>query len=814
MRTDLPTGTVTFLFTDVEGSTKLLHELGAEAYATALAEHRRVIREMCGREGGVEVDTQGDAFFVAFPTATGAVAAASALTEVLAAGRVQVRVGIHTGTPLVTDEGYVGDDVHLAARLADSGHGGQVVLSRATAALLKQSLVDLGEQRFKDVDGPVGVFQVGDRSFPPLRTISNTNLPRPASSFLGREQELAAVLERFANGARLVTLTGPGGSGKTRLAIEAAESLIPGYHAGVFWVGLSALRDPMLVTETIARAVGAKNGLTDHIGERDMLLLLDNLEQVIDAAPELTLILERCPKLALLVTSRELLRIAGEVEYAVPPLAEPEAVALYCERAQADTTDDVAALCARLDNLPLAIELAAARGRVLPPVEVLERLSDRLDLLRGGRDADPRQRTLRATIEWSHELLSPEEQQLFARLAVFRGGCTLDAAETVCEANLDMLLSLVEKSLVRFANGRYWMLETIREYAAERLRELEDVSVLRERHVDYFLELAHRAEPELEAAEQAAWLDRLEDELDNIRAALDLAQDSGRSEEALAAALALRRLWDMRVPSHEAQRRFEGLLAVEQPLELRALALRDLAQVAIFRGDHERAAQIAEERLELYRALDDDVGIHRTLQGLAVIAIERGDLERARALISPVVAWARDVSEYELTYPLDTLAEIAFREGEYEESLTVSQEALAIYERLGDDMGVAGACGGIGTTYLYQGRLDDARAFLSRSLTIWRGLGDRRVLGWLFALAALVAVMRGDARRAALLLGKSDDVMKEIGERRPSWPGGPDDRATRAVSEALGEDEFQAARSEGAALPFDEAVELALASID
>ncbi len=273
MRTDLPSGTVTFLFTDVEGSTRFLNEFGAEAYAQALAEHRRVIREACTEQGGVEVDTQGDAFFFAFPTAPGAVTAATAFTEALASGEIRVRVGLHTGSPLLTEEGYVGDDVHLAARVAASGHGGQIILSAATAQLTEFELMDLGEHRFKDVTVAVPIFQLGDESFPPLKTISNTNLPRPASSFVGRNEELSEILARIRRGARLVTLTGPGGTGKTRLALEGALTLVPEYKAGVFWVGLAALRDPVLVTGSIAQTIGAKNGLAAHIGEREMLLL-------------------------------------------------------------------------------------------------------------------------------------------------------------------------------------------------------------------------------------------------------------------------------------------------------------------------------------------------------------------------------------------------------------------------------------------------------------------------------------------------------------------------------------------------------------
>jgi predicted ATPase len=515
-----PSGTVTLVFSDIEGSTKLLEELGTEAYREALAEHRRIVREAYGRYSGYEVDYEGDAFFYTFASASDAVAAVSEAMRGLERGPIAIRVGIHTGTPAPDPPKYVGMDVHFAARVMSSAHGGQVVLSNATAELLDLELTELGEHRLKDISEAVALYQLGEGSFPPLKTISNTNLPRPASSFLGREAELAQVLARIEQGARLVTLSGPGGTGKTRLALEAASSLVPSYKAGVFWVGLATLRDPTLVAETIAQTLGAKDGLASHIGDREMLLLLDNLEQVIEAASELAALLRACPNLTLLVTSRELLRVSGEVEYAVPPLAEPEAVALFCARARLEPSAEIAELCDGLDSLPLAVELAAARTKALSPAQILERLSQRLDLLKGGHDSDPRQQTLRATIEWSYDLLTPEEQQLFARLSVFAGGCTLEAAEEVAGADLDTLQSLVEKSLVRFTTSelgsRYWMLETIREFAAERLDNAGEILAIRQRHADQYLSLAERVERERSEAASTEPLQRLADEHDNV----------------------------------------------------------------------------------------------------------------------------------------------------------------------------------------------------------------------------------------------------------------------------------------------------------
>ncbi len=479
-RHDLPSGTVTFMFTDIEGSTKLLHKLGAEGYAAAMAEHRRILREAFSTHGGIEVDTQGDAFFVAFPIAHGALAAAAESAERLAGGPIHVRIGIHTGTPHLTDDGYIGTDVHRAARIAAAGHGGQVLVSGVAAALLDQTrLRDLGEHRLKDLSAPERIYQLGETDFPPLKSLHQTNLSVPATSFLGREAELAdidALLRR--PDVRLVTITGTGGTGKTRLALQAAGGVADDFPAGVWWVPLAALRDWQLVLPAVAQALGAQGDVGDHIGDSQMLLVLDNFEQVSRAASDMGRLLARCPRLTTLVTSREPLHLDGEWEYAVGPLRDEEAVALFEARAVAVQRDfsgngEVQAICARLDNLPLAIELAAARVKVLSPRALLERLEQRLPVLATrSTDAPERQRTLRATIEWSHELLSTDEQRLFASLAVFGGGWTLDAAEAVVDADLDMVQSLVDKSLVRGRDDRYWLLETIREYAAERARSL------------------------------------------------------------------------------------------------------------------------------------------------------------------------------------------------------------------------------------------------------------------------------------------------------------------------------------------------------
>ncbi|HSI98081.1 MAG TPA: adenylate/guanylate cyclase domain-containing protein [Gaiellaceae bacterium] len=556
MRPDLPAGTVTFLFTDVEGSTKLLHELGAEGYAEALAEHRRVIREACAAQGGVEVDTQGDAFFFAFPTAPGALTAALEMTAALGSGPIRVRTGLHTGTPLLGEEGYVGPDVHRAARIAAAGHGGQVLVSQSAAALVEADLRDLGEQRLKDLSAPERIYQLGDDDFPQLKTLHQTNLPIPATAFLGRERELSEVADLLSRAdVRLLTLTGPGGTGKTRLAAQAAGAHAERYAAGVWWVPLAPLRDHALVLETAAQVLGAKNGVAEYVADRHMLLLFDNFEHVVEAASGVASLLTSCPNLELLVTSREPLHVTGEQEYPVPPLVHEEGVGFFLARARAVKPDfeangSVSEICLRLDDLPLALELAAARVRALSPAQILERLEQRLPLLiAGARDAPERQRTLRGTIEWSHDLLTPEEQQLFRRLSVFAGGCTLEAAEEVSDADLAVLQSLIEKSLLRFSDERYWMLETIREFAGEQLGGSGEADELRRMHAGWFRALVGRVAPilyEPQTTERLRALELLDVESDNLHAALEWAEEHGSdgAVEVLARALAWRWLED------------------------------------------------------------------------------------------------------------------------------------------------------------------------------------------------------------------------------------------------------------------------------
>ena len=815
VRSDLPSGTVTFLFTDVEASTRLLHELGVEAYGQALAEHRGVLREAVASHGGVEFGTQGDAFFAAFPTAPGALQAAWEAQEGLTRGPLRVRMGLHTGTAQVVDEDYVGADVHLAARIAAAAHGGQVLVSAATAALVpREELAELGEHRLKDFPGPVRLFQVGPVRFPPLRTISNTNLPRPVSSFVGREREVSEVASLLREGARLLTLTGPGGSGKTRLGIEAASELVPEFGAGVFWVGLAPLRDPGLVVPTIAHTLGAENGLADHIGEREMLLLLDNLEHVVEAAPELSSLLEGCPNLRLLVTSRELLRVRGETEYPVPPLADPDAVELFSARAGAEPDETVAVLCQALENLPLALELAAARTAILSPVQILERLGQRLDVLKGGRDVEARQETLRAAIDWSHELLTAADQTLFARLAVFRGGCTLQAAEQVAEADLDVLQSLVDKSLLRLGDGRYRMLETIRQHAAEKLEASEEAQELNRRHAEWFLALAEEAEQHLRTNPKQ-WLDRLEAEHDNLRAALDRSVASEETQLALRLAGALAPdFWPRRGHLIEAQRRLERVLSADlRPTPARAKALNGAADLAEASGDLATARLRAEEALGLYRSLGDAWGVANSRWTLGGVLADEGDWAKAQELVEASVRDFRELGdEHNAMRANRTLAWTCHGLGQVERARELYEENLPRARALGDVTIEALMLGVLATMYAVpEGRFGEALSMLERGYRIHRELGDRLAMMVDLCRFAHALASAGRARTATRVLSASDALREEIGAN-VRWVAELNDDTLIAIRAHLDEAAFNEAWEQGRKLTIHEAVALALDS--
>jgi predicted ATPase/class 3 adenylate cyclase len=830
----LPSGTVTFLFTDVEGSTRLLHELGAEQYAEELATHRRLLRDAFTRHGGVEVDTQGDAFFIAFPTAPGALAAAADAIAALEGGPIRVRIGLHTGTPLVTEEGYVGEDVHRAARIAACGHGGQVLVSGSTAALLTpgsdevrgDALGDLGLHRLKDLSAPERIFQLGGHAFPPLKSLYRTNLPFPATPFLGREAELADVASLLArDDVRLLTLTGPGGTGKTRLALQAVAAASDAYPDGVFWVPLAPLRDPALVLEEASAAVGASDGLADHVGDKRLLLLLDNFEHLVDAAADLLELLASCPNLQLVVTSRELLRLHGEHAYPVPPLAENDGIELFTARARAVSpafAPDafVPEICRHLDDLPLALELAAARVRALTPEQLLERLGGRLDLLTAGRGVDPRQQTLRATIEWSHDLLDDDEKHLYARISVFRGGCTLDAAEQVCAARLDTVQALVDKSLLRYNEDRYWMLETVREHASEQLQRSGEADELCRRHADYYLALAMEGEPHLRSG-STEWLERLGHELDNLRTAFDRLETSGDGERVLALAGATWLLWEGKGHLKEAVRRLEAALAHDGgPTIARAGALLGAATMSDdLGGDLDTSFRRAEDALAIYRAHDDVWG---TATALLVLGLNRMlDHNPSLALgyfeeSADGFRRAGDVhNELQSTRRLAWAYEVC---GDLDRARATHQENLARARGLGDAFLVARTLAVLAQYDLEAGRVDDSVVArlkeshaLHRTGTTLENHYSHAILVTRFAFALS---LRGALSCAARLLACSERLFAEHEMLVEWWVKEMEATTLSRIKEELDSEELARAWEEGQTLTIDEAVALALRELE
>jgi predicted ATPase/class 3 adenylate cyclase len=758
VRDELPRGTVTFLFTDVERSTQLLLELGPEGYAAALAEHRRLLREVFARHGGVEVDTQGDGFFVAFPTAPGALAAAQEATAGLEATRMRIRIGVHTGTPLLTPEGYVGEDVHRAARIAAAGHGGQVLVSASTAALVSDvSLRDLGEHRFKDLAASERVFQVGEAAFAPLKSLHRTNLPVPATPFLGRKHELGMVVELLArDDVRVLTLTGPGGTGKTRLALQASAEVAERFADGLWWVPLAPVRDPALVATAVAQALEVKeqpgrplaDTLAGSLAGMRALVLLDNAEHLLPAVARDIARLRDANGSTVLVTSRERLRIQGEHVFAVPSMSPRDGVALFLARAAQLGAEPAPAgaiekLCERLDELPLALELAAARTRLFSPEQLLERLGQRLDLLRGDRDADPRQQTLRATIEWSHELLDETEQLVFRRLAVFAGGCTYDAVESVCGTGPDELQSLLDKSLVRRRDTdqgpRYWMLETIREFAVERLLASGERDARREAHARHFVAQADERDVRRFSIADPEGLAWLSSERDNLQAAVDWALETGDDALFAVAARALCSWWLLTGTAREGLRRIEAVLQrrARQPPEVVTNLVLAASDLARFTGDEARAIELFEEILD--RVHDNDL-LRATINAdLSEILIRQGNLDEAEAHLRESLALgggARATASF---------AELALARGDYEAAETLARDANAGFQGV-HAYNVVATQEILGEAARRRGRLEQARSWFALAARGACELGDKGLTAdCLDGLAAAEAGVGRDA---------------------------------------------------------------------
>jgi predicted ATPase/class 3 adenylate cyclase len=812
VREDLPTGTVTFLFTDVEGSTRLLQEHG-DRYAQLVAEHRRVLREAFTRYGGVEVDTQGDAFFVAFGKASDALAAAAEARDELERGPIRVRIGLHTGEPLVTEEGYVGIDVHRAARIAAAGHGGQILVSQSTRDLAgADGLRDLGEHRLKDLTAPERIYQLGDRDFPPLKSLNATNLPVAANPLVGRERELADLTRMLRDGTRLITLTGAGGSGKTRLGLQTAAELVDDFAGGTFFVPLAEVGDAGLVEATVARAIGVR-ALSD-LRDREALLVVDNFEHVLDAAPTISELLAVASRARVLATSRAPLRLEGEYEYPIEPLPPGDAVELLTQRARAvrssfEPTQAAVEICARLDGLPLALELAASRLRSLDSDSLLARLDARLPLLTSGRrDAPTRQRTLRATIEWSYELLPDDLRTVFAQLALFAGTFALESAESVAAATLDDLDALVETSLLKpVGNARFLMLETIREYADERLVESPERTELARRHAEHYLEVGRSTNLSEEGQGRAPQHELAVAELPNFRRALDWAVEEGDPELGVRLMVALEQFWVGQAP-------FEGRLWLERLLAripdespLRARALLTYGGLVFIVGEFARGTAIHEESLALYRSRGDERGAANVLSRLVYGALVEGDLDRARAVAEESLELHRHFdNRLGEAVVLGSLADVEWRSGNEELAIELGERSAAMAKAMGFDWWASGQLARLGEWSLERGRHGDAERFLREAVAISHRSGSRMHRVYAIALLARIAAETGDIERAALLWAGVE--LEEQGGPIGQWEDEKDAYAASVLAHAGAE--FDRGLGRGRTLTLDEIVAAAV----
>jgi predicted ATPase/class 3 adenylate cyclase/Tfp pilus assembly protein PilF len=861
---ELPSGTVTLLFTDIEGSTALAERLG-DRWPGVLAEHNRILRETFSAHGGIELGSEGDALFVAFAGAGAAAAGAAAAQRALAShgwpedAGIRVRMGLHTGEPTPTADGYVGLDMHRAARVAAAAHGAQVLLSQTTRDLLPESLDrltfrDLGEHRLKDLSGPQRLHQLCIEGlaadFPPLRTIEGraTNLPAQPTPLVGRSRELEAVRTLLLDeGTRMVTLTGPGGTGKTRLALQVAADLVDEFPDGVYGVLLAPIADPDVVPLEVARVLGVEETPTLSIAEalkatlanRRTLILFDNFEHVGPAAALLADLLGACPSLKTLVTSREPLRIAAERQYPVPALevpesiransaveaAEYEAVVLFVERARAvrpdfELTDEtapiVAEICARLDGLPLAIELAAAWSKVLPPAALLRRLERRLELPAArGTDVPARQSTLRQAIAWSYDLLPDEERRLHARLSVFVGGCTVEAAERVAAPDgepdvLQGIASLVDRSLLRESEDaegepRFTMLATIREYAREHLCETGEEEEFLRRHALEFARFAEEADAGLRAGEQLLWFERLEAEHDNLRAALDSSAANGDDQTALRLGGALGWFWYAHGHALEGCSRLTDLLARTEsaPEEQRARPMYALGVLLDQRGEPERAAALVERSLAVFRKHGERERVGAALNSLGLIKRGLGDLETARSFLEESIAVRRELGEEARTASaLSNLGVVAFEQGDLDEAEARFTETIALDRAHGNEWGSAAALDNLAAVALERGDYDRARDLVRETLDAAQRVGDRELIAFALEKAAVLAAMEGNSSRAGRLVGAADAVRESVGIERSRFDAKWLDRHLGRV----GGDEFETARLAGRARDAEQAL--------
>lgn len=865
----LPTGTVTFLFTDIEGSTRLIQRFGAD-YARMQGDHRRLIREAVELFSGVEIHTQGDSFFVVFDSAANALLAAAKAQTLLAAhtwpegGEMTVRMGIHTGQAAVEGDDYVGLDVHRAARISDAGWGGQVLVSEATAAVVGQNLPpgldlsDLGKHRLKDLAEPETLHQLvidGERrDFPPLRTldVSWTNLPVQLTSFVGRDDELATGL-RLLRSARILTLTGPGGTGKTRLSLQIAAESVASFHDGAYFVELAPVSGPEYVAPAVLDALGQtpspnesiEDALVRRLSERSLLLVLDNFEHVQEAADLVTKLAEASGDSKFVVTSRRPLAISGEQEMPVPPLKvqvtaeqpadvmKSEAVRLFVERAAAVRPDfaiteqnavAVRDLVAHLDGLPLAIELAASMVKVLPPESILERL-DLRETTTPIQDLPARQSTLWRTVDWSYQLLSPQEQQLFAGLSVFAGGARLEEIEAsladALEADvLSTLSRLVDQSLV-IADGtvpRFRMLQVIREYAKERLETEGNLNATRRAHATTYVGFLEKAQSGMLGADRKEWLDRIGTEIDNVRTALAWAVSEEETDLASRMAFAAWRYWQARGYLVEAGQAISKVLLLhEGSAHWRAKALEAAGGIAWWQNDLESSRQYYGKALDIQREVGEPLEIANALYNLGIATpfyegSEAGsDAEEAFHLLDEAEAIYSESGDMGGVADVEWgRAGVALTVEDWESMLEWSKRSIDLYEQVGNEFGRGWATYTAGQASWNLGRPDLARTYLTHGLALFYEHGDVSAAVLHLMMLAVVEESDGNMTRAVKLAGAAHQIRMRSGTNLAEYEANLSD-GLRYERLERSSGELAAAFQEGKGLSFDDAVAFALA---
>ncbi|GAC1327555.1 MAG: hypothetical protein NVS2B16_22060 [Chloroflexota bacterium] len=863
-----------FLIADIRGYTRYSQEHGDEAAAQLAVRFADLTTEIVSVQGGKVIELRGDEALAVFTSPRQALRAAIALQTRFAGETVrephlplQAGIGLDVGEAIAVMGGYRGGALNLAARLCSLAGPGEVFASETLVALARKvegfAYVDRGEVHLKGLADPVHVIQVVlEDAVPPtvpkftIHVTPTSNLPDQATSFIGRERDVAAIVATILrDDVSLLTLTGPGGTGKTRLALQAANKVLGDFADGVFFVALAPVSDPDLVASAVATTLGVREqgnqglgeALKDHLRSRQMLLVLDNVEHLLEAAPLVGDVLAACPRLKVLATSRTRLHLAAEHGYAVPSLAVPDlkhlpdlssltqydAVALFIQRVRAtkadfvitnETAPAVAEICFRLDGLPLAIELAAARVRLFPPQALLRRLSSRLKILTGGaRDLPTRQQTLRGAIDWSHSLLNEHEQVLFARLAVFAGGCTLEAAEAVCGGwgaldtdVLDDLESLVEKSLLQQVGEvepRLNMLETLREYATERLQESGEADQAQRQHAEYYLALAEMAEPEVTGPDQRMWLERLEAEHDNLRAALGQAFARGEIEIGLRLVAAVWPLWYAHGHYREGMRWLEQGLPQSEEVSPHVLA-RALAgggTLARVKGDYERAVSMHEESLRLFRSAGEGHDIARALSSLGQVLEKQDNYERATLLFEEALTLRQEMNDTKGTIrSLGFLAWLAVKQGTYDRAVTLAEESLALNKALGDSWTAAVTLHTLGTAHWKQGHIEQGQKILKESLSLSLDLQARVVIAYCLEELAGVAAEQDRTERAARLFGAAEALRTAVGAPLPATEQGLLEPHLSAARDRVDETVWTAARQDGRSMTLEQAVQYAL----